>query len=84
MKQTKLKHDSKEVMGYKKTDPMDCSPPGPSVHGIFQARILEWVAFSFSRGSSPTQRLNLGLPRCRFFTVCATREAPTDCALLPK
>ena len=29
-------------------DPMDCSPPGSSVHGIFQARILEWVAISFS------------------------------------
>ena len=28
---------------------MDCSPPGPSVHGILQARILEWVAISFSR-----------------------------------
>ena len=33
-------------------DPMDCSPPGPSVHGILQARILEWVAISSSRGSS--------------------------------
>ena len=33
-------------------DPMDCSPPGPSVQGIFQARRLEWVAFHFSRGSS--------------------------------
>ena len=33
-------------------DPMDCSLPGASVHGIFQARILEWVAISFSRGSS--------------------------------
>ena len=33
-------------------DPMDCSPPASSVHGIFQARILEWIAFSFSRGSS--------------------------------
>ena len=32
-------------------DPMDCSLPGSSVHGIFQARILEWVAISFSRGS---------------------------------
>ena len=32
-------------------DPMDCSPLGSSVHGIFQARILEWVAISFSRGS---------------------------------
>ena len=33
-------------------DPVDCSPPGSSVHGILQARILEWVAISFSRGSS--------------------------------
>ena len=33
-------------------DPMGCSPPGFSVHGIFQARILEQVAISFSRGSS--------------------------------
>ena len=33
-------------------DPMDCSPPGSSVHGILQARILEWVAMTFSRGSS--------------------------------
>ena len=30
---------------------VDCSPPGSSVHGILQARILEWVAMSFSRGS---------------------------------
>ena len=33
-------------------DPMDCSSPGPSVHGIFQARILEWIAISYSRRSS--------------------------------
>ena len=33
-------------------DPMDCSPPGSPVHGIFQVRILEWVAISSSRGSS--------------------------------
>ena len=33
-------------------DPVDCSPPCSSVHGIFQARVLEWVAISFSRGSS--------------------------------
>ena len=32
--------------------PMDCSPPGPSAHGVFQARILEWGAISYSRGSS--------------------------------
>ena len=34
-------------------DPIDYSPPGFSVHGIFQARILEWAAISSSRGSSP-------------------------------
>ena len=33
-------------------DPLDCSPPGSSVHGIFQARIPEWVVISFSSGSS--------------------------------
>ena len=31
------------------SDPMDCSPPGPSIHGIFQAKVLEWVAIAFSR-----------------------------------
>ena len=34
-------------------DPMDCDPPGSSVYGIVQARILEWVAMASSRGSSP-------------------------------
>ena len=33
-------------------DPMDCSLPGSSAHGIFQAIVLEWVAISFSMGSS--------------------------------
>ena len=49
--------------------PMGCSLPGSSVHGIFQARVLEWVAISFSRGSSQprdqTQGSNPGLPHCR-------------------
>ena len=40
---------------------MDCSPPGSSVHGILQARILEWVAISFSRGIFQTQGSNPGL-----------------------
>ena len=44
---------------------MDCSPPDFYVHGILQARILEWVAIPFSRGVSPTQGLNPGLPHCR-------------------
>ena len=39
-------------------DSMDCSPPGSSVHGILQARILEWVAISFSHGIFLTQGLN--------------------------
>ena len=34
-------------------DPMDCSPPGSSIHEILQARILEWVTISSSRGTSP-------------------------------
>ena len=41
-------------------DPMGCSPPGSSVRGIFQARILEWIAISFSRGSSqPSDRTHI-------------------------
>ena len=36
-------------------DPMDCSLPGSSIHGIFQARVLEWVAISFSRRSSQSK-----------------------------
>ena len=41
-----------------------CSPPDSSIHGILQARILEWVAISFSRGIFPTQGLKPGLPHC--------------------
>ena len=44
--------------------PRDCSPPGSSVHGILQARILEWVDIPFSRGSSLTQGSNPSLPHC--------------------
>ena len=39
-------------------DPTDCSPPGSSIYGISQARILEWVVISFSRGIFPTQGWN--------------------------
>ena len=55
-------------------DPMDCSPPGSSVHGIFQARILEWVAISFSRGSfQPRDRTHVSCTVGRCFTIWATR-----------
>ena len=54
---------------------MDCSPPGSSVHGILQARILEWVAIPLSRGSSqPRDRTWVSHTAGRFFTVRATRE----------
>ena len=46
-------------------NPMGCSPSGSSVHGIFQARILEWVAIPFSRGTSRARELNLVLLHCR-------------------
>ena len=50
-------------------DPMDCNPPGSSVHEIFQARILEWVAISFSRGSSqPRDQTRVSCTAGRFFT----------------
>ena len=45
---------------------MDCSLPGSSVHGILQARILKWVAISFSRAIFPTQGSNPGLLHCRW------------------
>ena len=55
---------------------MGCSPPGSSVHGIFQARILEWVAIPISRGSSPPRdRTWVSCIAGRFFASCATREA---------
>ena len=57
-------------------DPMDCSLPGSLVHGIFQARGLEWVAISFSRGSSwPWDRSRFSRIAGRRFTIWATRES---------
>ena len=54
---------------------MDCSPPGSSVHGILQGRILEWAAMSFSRGSSPPR------DRTRVSCVsCTGRQVLDHCA----
>ena len=51
-------------------DPVDCRLPGSSVHGIFQARILKWVAISFSRGSSqPRDWTHISHTAGRFFTT---------------
>ena len=56
-------------------DPMDCSLPGSSVHGIFQAMVLEWIAISFSKGSSqPRDRTRVSRIIDRRFTLWATRE----------
>ena len=58
------------------SDPMGCSLPGSSIHGIFQARVLEWVAISFSRGSSrPRDRTWVSRIVGRRFTIRATWEA---------
>ena len=55
-------------------DPIDCSLPGSSIHGIFQARVLEWVAISFSGGSSwPRNRTWVSRTVGRYFNVWATR-----------
>ena len=56
-------------------NPMDCNLPGSSVHGVFQARILEWVAILFSRGFSwPRDRTHVSCFAGGFFTTSATRE----------
>ena len=58
-------------------DPVDCSSPGSSVHGILQARVLEWVPTPSSSGSSwPRDRAQISRITGRFFTFWATREAP--------
>ena len=60
-------------------DPMDCSLPGSSVHGILQARVLEWVAISFSRGSSWPRvwtRVSCIVGRC--FTVAKSQTKLSD------
>ena len=60
-------------------DPMDCSPPGSSVNGILQARILQWVAMPCSRASSqPKDRTHISYVSCTgsgFFTISTTWEA---------
>ena len=58
-------------------NPVDCSLPGSSVHEIFQARVLEWVAIPFSsRSSQPRDRTQVSRVAGRHFTIWATREPP--------
>ena len=68
---TKIPHGM--CMGVQLYDPMDCS----SVHGIFQARILEWVASPFSKGSSQLG-LNPGLLHCRQILSCQNHQGSVN------
>ena len=59
-------------------DSMDCSLPGSSVHGIFQAIVLEWIAISLSRGIFSTQGSNPGLPHCRQTLYCLNHKGSLE------
>ena len=64
--------------------PMDCRPAGSSVHGILQARILEWGAIPFSGGSSlPRDWTQVSYISGRFFTVLATRVSNPNSLTIP-
>ena len=56
-------------------DPMDCSLPGSSIHGILQARVLEWVAIAFS------YILPAAVAAAQSLQSCLTRCDPMDCSL---
>ena len=65
-----------DIKSHSVVSDMDCSPPGSSIHRILQARILEWVAIFFSRGSSqPRYWTWVSHIAGRLFTTWATREA---------
>ena len=58
------------------SDPMDCSPPGSSVHGIFQARELEWGAIAFSRLQADAgSNLKVCVCVCACVCVCLPNES---------
>ena len=67
------------------SDPMDFSLPGSSIHGIFQARVLEWAAISFSRGSSqPRDQIQVSCTAhssVQSLSQCPTLCDPMDCSL---
>ena len=73
--QNENESESHSVMSDSLRPTMDCSPPGSSVHGILQARILEWVAISSSRGSSQLRDgTQVSHTAGRFFVFWATRD----------
>ena len=81
----KVKSESEVAQSYPTlSDPMDCSLPGSSVYGIFQARVLEWVAISFSRRSSqPRDQTRVSRIAGRCLTIWATGEDFCYMAVFP-
>ena len=80
MKDSQRKFDFRHVLSHSVSptlrDSMGCSPPGSSVHGILQLRILEWVAMPSSWGfSQPRGQTQVSRVAGGFFTIWATREA---------
>ena len=72
----KVKSESEVVQSFPTlSDPMDCSPPGPSIHGIFQARVLEWGAIIFS-----TLRV-AKRSKVKAIQSCLTLCDPMDCTV---
>ena len=72
----KVKSESEVVQSFLTlSDPMDCSPPGPSIHGIFQARVLEWGAIIFS-----TLRV-AKRSKVKAIQSCLTLCDPMDCTV---
>ena len=63
------------------SDPMDCSLPGSSVHGILQARVLEWGALAFSTDDSSPLLLNVMIQFSSVTQSCLTLSDPMDCSL---
>ena len=59
-------------------DPMDCSPPASSVHGLFQARILEWGCHFLLQGVFLTQGSNWSLLHCRRILYCLSHQGSLD------
>ena len=81
MEKTLKKNSESEVTQLCPTlcNSMDCSLSGSSIHGIFQARVLEWIAISFSRGSSwPRNRTQVSHIADSYLTAWASREAVTS------
>ena len=73
----KVKSQSEVAQSYLTlSDPMDCSPPGSSVHGIFQARVLEWGAIAFSRNGNKTWFINR-IPLHNHFMLTRAKSSQT-------